>query len=155
MSQVRAYLARLGRLDLRKSLPFRRAALYFRNPLRIGVGARHGVPLRVFFHSFLRRGQPARRLVLLREFQRIRFAIFGGTALARRCGTPYRRSVRVVTEFAGHGDDASTEEKRAASEHGLVRWRAANPFSVNQQRCREEKFGVRESRASASKFQPA
>ncbi len=71
--------------------------------------------------------QPPRRLVLLRELQRIRSALFNAAAFdplrSRRCG----RFLWIVTEFAGHGDDASTEEKQAASERASVRRISGKP----------------------------
>jgi len=64
--------------------------------------------------------QPSWRLGRPRKLQRIRFIIFARAGLTRSCSTPGRRFVWVVAELAGHGNDASTEEKRAARERVSV-----------------------------------
>jgi hypothetical protein len=58
---------------------------------------------------------------LLRKLQRIRSAIFAGAPYTSFGSWHCGRLVWLVTEFAGHGDDASTEEKRAASERAPIR----------------------------------
>src|ERR1700733_3976858 len=95
--------------------------------------------------------QPARRLVLLRKLQGIRLAIFGATAFtctrSRRVGC----LVGIVAEFGGHGNDASTEEKRAA------RNRPSQKYPGAPSRFSERRIAARDRAvcASAPKFQSA
>jgi hypothetical protein len=49
-----------------------------------------------------------------------RFINFARAGFTRSCSTPGRRFVWVVAELAGHGNDASTGEKRAARKRASV-----------------------------------
>jgi hypothetical protein len=65
-------------------------------------------------HRWALAHQPAWRLVLPPKIERLRFVVFGATAFTPAGSRRLSRFVGIVAEFVGHGNDASTEEKRAA-----------------------------------------